>query len=384
MIIDLMGGHKKLFRKPRTGKAKDLSREEIITQKLHKEALTSDDVIKLLFLSKDKFRPWIDRMCELYPDIDKNQFKEGKNFKFPPHLHSIFLVLLGNMDRHPDFIRNTVEAKNHSWDERIKYYKELKDSMQKFMTEEEIYEIKFRFPYIRSELEELLADSIRKNFSSISGLIQEMPDDLRFQILASINNTMEQTILSLSAELANYDNVNKWEGKDLSEEQQHQMHMEYSSFDSMCALHLKSLLEYKDEIQEEADKIAAKQEAEKYLDLISCKFDSDEEHAAINALFDRLVIEPWRNEINNEIKESIASARKAILSEPSNAELIKRVLQALDGVDQNKVDIIRKTMEKTLISLEIAERDNETFRAEAKKYLDKMLYDFVKEKFRKN
>lgn len=373
-----------MFRKPRTDKAKYLSREEIIAQKLHKEALTSDDVIRLLFLSKDKFKPWIDRMCELYPEIDKNCFKEGKNFKFPPYLHSIFLVLFGNIDSHPDFIRNTVNTKNYSWDERINYYQKLKDSMQKFMTEDEIYDIKFRFPYIRSELEKLLSDSIRKNFSSISGLIQEMPDDLRFQILASINNTMEQTILSLSAELSNYDNVNKWEGKDLSEALKHEMHMEYSPFDSMCALHLKCLLEHKNEMQEETNKIAAKQEAENFLDLIECKFDTDKEHAAIEALFNRLVIEPWRNEINNEIKESIATVRKAILSEPSNAELINRVLQALDGVDQNKVDIIRKTMEKTLISLEVAEKNNEIFRAEAKKYLDKMLYEFVKEKYSKN
>lgn len=247
------------------------------------------------------------------------------------------------------------------------------------MTEGEIYEIKFKLPYIRSELEELLTASIRKNFSSISGLIQEMPDDLRFEILASINKKMEQTILNLSAKSANYDNVNNWESNDLNEALKHEMHMEYSSFDNMCAQKLKYLLEHKNEIEDENQQMAAQKEAEKFLDLLACKNDSAEEQAAVNALFDRLVIEPWRNDINTEIKKSINIARNTILSEISNAEIIEKVKKALDGVDHTKVAVIRETMEKILISLKFAEKDNEIFRAEAKKYLDKMLYAAVKE-----
>ena len=172
-----------MFRKPRIVEKKHLTRKEIIKQKLHKEPLTSNDIMELLFVSKDTFKPRIDRMCELYPDIDKNLFKEGNVFKFPPYLHSVFLVLFGNIESHPDFIRSAGNARPHRWDEYINYYKKQKESMKKFMPEEEIYEIKYKYPYIRSELEELLANAIKENFNSISVLIQKMPDDLKWLVV---------------------------------------------------------------------------------------------------------------------------------------------------------------------------------------------------------
>ena len=368
-----------MFRKARFVEKKHLTREEIIKQKLHKEPLTSDDIITLLFLSKDKFKPWIDRLCELYPEIDKNLFKEGNVFKFPPYLHSVFLVLFGNIDSHPDFIRSAGTARPHRWDEYINYYKKQKESMQEFMPEEEIYEIKYKYPYIRSELEELLANAIKENFNSISVLIQKMPDDLKFQVLASINNTMEQLILSLSTEQANYDNVNKWDGKDINETLKHEMEMQYTSFDNMLAVHLKWLLEHKNEMQEKVDKEADIQDDRNDLDSIYRKYDSKKEQYIVDALFDRLAIEPWRNMLDNDIKRNVSIVRNAVLSEPSNKEVIKKVMQALEGIDQGKAKVILKTMEKALISLELAEKNNEAFRAEAKKFLDKMYYDAVKE-----
>lgn len=349
---------------------KEKTDKEILQEKLHQENLNATDIKKILYLDKDSFEAWMQRMCELYQELNAEKFKEGKYFKFKPDWHALFLVLFGAITTHPEYHRDTIKQ-NVTMDGISSYHKKLKDNMNEYMNEEEKLEIKASPSYIRSELQTLLVDEINLKMAKISATIQMMPEDLRFRVLAGVNEAMETWNLHLAQMTANHLVKRAMDDRGLDDRTKHEMKTYRQSFDHMLAERLRWAVECQKDWKD----------AESELDVMIN--DSQEEQDAINALFKELIADPWRMGADNEIRELLEETKKSILREPSNAVIVEKVLHALDGVDDDRVQIIRLAMEQALITLQVADEESSKARAKARRALDDMLHNYFLKNFLK-
>ena len=109
--------------------------------------------------------------------------------------------------------------------------------------------------------------------------------------------------------------------------------------------------------------------------------DSAEEQARINALYEALIVEPWRADAESEMHREIEELRKLIVEEPKNATIVATVLDALKGIDEPRAQIIRASMEQSLIMLQFVDEESSKVKADVRKKLDVLLYDFILKKF---
>lgn len=333
--------------------------KDILQEKLHLETLTGTDVKKLLSLDKDAFEAWMQRMCELYTNLNADNFKEGKYFKFRPDWHTLFLVIFGAIADHPEYNRDTIKQ-NVTMDGISSYYKKLKDNMNKYMNEEEKLAIKASPSYIRSEIETLLVDEINGKLARISAAIQIMPEDLRFRVLAGANEAMETWNLHLAHMIANNQIKRVMDERGLDDETKHEMRTYHQSFDRMLIERLKWAVECQKD---------------------TMPTDSEEELYIINALSKELLVDPWRMSADTEMRNLIEETKKKILKEPSNVTIVEKVLHSLEGLDDARVQIIRNTMEQALITLQVADEESSKARAKVRMALDEMLHNYVLKKF---
>ena len=351
-------------RNPRTPKKPPMTKQEILQEKLHKEPLTASDVKTIFNLDKDTFEAWMLRMREIYEELNAISFKKGKYYDFKPDWQSPYLVLFGAVFDHPRYHRD-ISKQDVSMEGRSKYLKKLKEGMEKYMTDDEKLEIKATPSYIRSEVETLLVDEINKKIARISATIQMMPEDLRFRVLAGVNESMETWNLHLSQMTANHLMKTAMDERSLDDKTKHEMRAYRRPLDHMLAEQLKWAVERETEWRE----------CEKEIDAMTS--DTEEEQAFINALYKELIIEPWRATAGSEIWKMIEETRKTILKEPSNAAIVKKVLEALEGVDDSRAQIIRVAMEQALITVQVADEESSKSRAEIRKSLDKLMYDHI-------
>lgn len=359
-----------MTRKARIKMEKSMTTSEILKSKLHKEPLTAADIKTLMNLDKDRFDAWIKRLCELYKEINFEKMKKGRSFSFETDWHSIFLTLLDSISVHPKYNRD--EKKHDTTMKGIgEYHKIIKEKIEKYFSEDEKNAIRQSPPYIRSELQEELMQEIDRKLAGISTQIQLMPDDLRFEVLATINAKMDDWDLYLATLNSNYRLKRVREQRGLSEKAKQELLAYQEPLDQMLVRYLCWSM------GEQANWV----EAEKMIDRMTN--DSDIEQEKIEALYRELIANPRRISTSEEMCKAVAEVRDKIINEPSNREIVEKVLQALDGVDSPRVSIIKDAMYASLNLLVIVENKNEEAYIKMRNYMDKLLYENVLEKINK-
>lgn len=359
-----------MVREARLKMEKSMTANEILKSKLHKEPLTSADIEILMNIDKELFAAWRRRLCELYKGINCEKMKKGKAFSFETAWQSIFLTLLDSISAHPKYNRD--EKKHDTTMKGVgEYHKTIKEKIEKYFSEEEKNAIRQSPPYIRSELQEELMRGIDRKLAGISTQIQLMPDELRFEVLATINAKMDEWDLYLATLNANHRLKSLREQHGLSEKARQDLLAYQESLDQMLVRHLCWSVEGK------ADWV----EAEKMLD--SMTNDSDIEQEMIGTLYRELIANPSRISADEEMRKAVAEARDKIINEPSNREIVEKVLQALEDVDSPRVSIIEDAMYASLNLLVLVDNKNEETHVKIRKYMNKLLYENVLEKINK-
>lgn len=345
---------------------------EILVKKLHKETLTADDVKTIMELDKDTFDAWIKRLCELYKEMNIPKLKKGTRFSFEKEWHSIFLTLLGSVTMHPKYNRDE-KKHNHNMRGIEEYHKALKEQMGKYLSEEEKTLIQQTPPYVRSEIQGLLIDEIDRKMAGISTQIQNMPEELRIDVLMSINKKMDEWQLYLSTVDANHRLKRYLERRGLPEKLKREQLAYQQSLDQM-------LIEWLSWSIEAKESWSGYEQVTYEIEMTNDFLESEE---ALEAGYHEQVVEFNRTNADETIRKLVEDTRNIIINEPSNKEIVERVVAALADIDLPLVSVVKTAMEQVLVNLMYVDKEENKKRAEVRGFIDKLFYRNVLEELNK-
>ena len=344
---------------------------EILAKKLHKETLTADDVKTIMKLDKDTFDAWIKRLCELYEEMNIPKLKKGTRFSFEKEWHSIFLTLLGSVTMHPKYNRDE-KKHNHNMRGIEEYHKVLREQMNKYLSEEEKTLIQQTPPYVRSEIQGLLIDEIDRKMAGISTQIQIMPEDLRIDVLTSINKKMDEWQVYLATVDANHRMKRYMERRGLPEKIKRELLAYQDSLDQMLVNQLCGSIEAKESWSG----------SEQVTDEMANDFLESQE--AIEAVYHEQIVDFNRTSADETMRKLVEDVRNIIINEPSNKEIVERVVAALADIDLPLVSVVKSAMEQVLVNLMYVDKQENEKRAKVRIYMEKLLYKNVLEELNKS
>ncbi|MGG2197547.1 hypothetical protein [Paenibacillus validus] len=343
-----------------------MERDAILKKKLHKEDLSKTDLFDILEpfgVSEDTVDNWLTRFGELY-DIPLKNLKAGKTYKFKKEWHGLFLILFSTLSKNPMFHRD-VAKQNRTLGSMDSYTKELCTAMDTFLSEDDKLELDNHPSHFRAKTQIQLLGNLEKQFSSIISSIQIMPDPLRFEVLAGLNQKMDSWRLHLAKLHSTHLLETNLKKRSYEPEKQLEFELEQSELEEVLLHYLKANMEQTN----------AKNNAE----TSPLSEQSDPEADALNmaaSLLDEMILGRFRSDTNEKIKKITQEAEEKILCTTDNQKLIETLLEALNDVEDGpKKQIIRSWLENVLKILSVTARPGSRDREYAKKVLQKAVFE---------
>lgn len=341
----------------------EIFREKVITEKLNKETLTPKDIRSILRVSEDTFENWLTRFYELYNFV-KSDFKPSTRYEYDKDWHGFLLVLLDSLILHPEFSRD--KAKQIYSLDRVKEYNEkLFQSIETYVPIHLQTAIKNHASYVRAEKETELIVELEKKVAQVMAVIQMMPALLRFQVLLGMNKALDTYHLNLSKQLSTYYIKNALELRHCDEETRKQREIEQEELDKLISYLLRKSIDNQNKKLEPSKEHLAENNIN----------DKDYERQVIEALFEQVVLGEFKERANSRIQKLIEDTEAAILSHPSNEEIVTKVINVLDNPDNPKEKLVRSWLEQVLKIIALSDRNGDRNNQEAKQILQQIMYE---------
>ena len=226
---------------------------------------------------------------------------------------------------------------------------------------------------MRSEIQGLLINEIDRKIAGISTQIQIMPEELRIDVLMSINKKMDEWQLYLATVDANHRIKRYLERRGLPEKMKREQLAYQQSLDKM-------LIEWLCWSIEAKENWSGYEQVTYEMEMTNDFLESEE---ALEAAYHEQIVEFNRTNADETVRKMVEDARNIIINEPSNKEIVERVVAALADIDLPLVSVVKTAMEQVLVNLMYVDREENKKRAEVRGYIDKLFYRNVLEELNK-
>ena len=226
---------------------------------------------------------------------------------------------------------------------------------------------------MRSEIQGLLINEIDRKIAGISTQIQIMPEELRIDVLMSINKKMDEWQLYLATVDANQRMNRFLERHGFPEKMKREQLAYQQSLDKM-------LIEWLCWSIEAKENWSGYEQVTYEMEMTNDFLESEE---ALEAAYHEQIVEFNRTNADETVRKMVEDARNIIINEPSNKEIVERVVAALADIDLPLVSVVKTAMEQVLVNLMYIDREENKKRAEVRGYIDKLFYRNVLEELNK-
>lgn len=164
-----------------------LNRNTIISEMLNKADIGTDEMAEVIGITDRSVRDILNKLCDKYKELNIQDFKLGKSYKFKAAWNGLLTTLLvvTNLPQY-DKRKNQYSLEGH-----LDHLEELIKAIDENLNEIDQGIVKTHSTYQQAELELKLYDSLLHRIGRITNQVGMMPPSLRFQTLAGINQVLE-------------------------------------------------------------------------------------------------------------------------------------------------------------------------------------------------
>lgn len=178
---------------------KDLNKEDLIKNALNHSPIGTKEMSIILGYSERSVSDMLKKLCE-HSDLNIEDFREGKNYRFKPEWNGILTTLLSMMSL-PGFDKRFAP---HSVIEIYDKSSILLEGVDAYLSLEDQKIVKDSVCYKELQIDSNLYSILTKRFSSILSSLAILPKHLRTQTLVGFNKILEPVPSQLNERYVSY------------------------------------------------------------------------------------------------------------------------------------------------------------------------------------